>query len=78
MGGVSVGPAVCYGPGAITMKEEWVQGANLHPHTQLHTQGLGGLCGIGQGLPSTIVIARGLLSPMPVFLAAFYCRGGKG
>jgi len=23
-GGVSVGPAVCYGPGAISMKENWV------------------------------------------------------
>ena len=36
-GGVSVGPAVCYGPGAISMKEDWVQGAPLHLHTQLHT-----------------------------------------
>jgi len=32
-----VGPAVCYGPGAISMKENWVQGAPLHLHTQLHT-----------------------------------------
>jgi len=36
-GGVSLGPAVCYGPGAISMKENWVQGAPLHLHTQLHT-----------------------------------------
>ena len=35
--GVSVGPAVCYGPGAISMKEDWVQGAPLQLHTQLHT-----------------------------------------
>ena len=36
-GGVSVGTAVCYGPGAISMKENWVQGAPLHLHTQLRT-----------------------------------------
>jgi len=32
-----VGPAVCYGLGAISMKENWVQGAPLILHTQLHT-----------------------------------------
>ena len=32
-----MGPAVCYGPGTISMKEDWVQGAPLHLHTQLHT-----------------------------------------
>ena len=32
-----MGPAVCYGLGAISMKENWVQGAPLHFHTQLHT-----------------------------------------
>ena len=32
-----MGPTVCYGPGAISMKEDWVQGAPLHLHTQLHT-----------------------------------------
>ena len=32
-----MGPVVCYGPGAISMKENWVQGAPLHLHTQLHT-----------------------------------------
>jgi len=37
MGGVFMGPAVCLGPGAITMKEDWVKGAPLHLHTQLHT-----------------------------------------
>ena len=31
-----MGSAVCYGPGAISMKENWVQGAPLHLHTQLH------------------------------------------
>ena len=32
-----MGPSVCYGLGAISMKENWVQGAPLHLHTQLHT-----------------------------------------
>jgi len=36
-GGVSVGPAVYDGLSAISMKEDWVQGAPLHLHTQLHT-----------------------------------------
>ena len=35
-GGVCVGPALCLSPGAISMKEDWVQGAPLHLHTQLH------------------------------------------
>jgi hypothetical protein len=29
-------------------------------------------------MPSTIIVARGLLSPMPLFSVAFYCHGGKG
>ena len=29
-----MGPAVCLSPGAISMKEDWVQGAPLHSHTQ--------------------------------------------
>ena len=32
-GGVSVGPAICLCPGAISMKEDWVQGAPLHTQT---------------------------------------------
>ena len=31
-----MGPAVCYVPGTISMKEDWVQGAPLNLHTQLH------------------------------------------
>ena len=27
-------PAACYGPGAISVKEDWVQGAPPHSHTQ--------------------------------------------
>ena len=29
-----MGPAVSLGPGAISMKEDWVQGARLHSHIQ--------------------------------------------
>ena len=32
-----MGPAICYSPGAISMKENWVQGAPLILHTQLHS-----------------------------------------
>ena len=61
-----------------SMKVEWVQGAPLHSHTQLHTQGLGRLCSIGQGLPSTIVFSLGLSLPYAVVWAAKYPRGAKG
>ena len=77
-GGVSVGPAIRPGPGTISMKVEWVQGAPLHLHTQLHTQVLGHLCGGGKGLPSTIVFWLGLSLPAAVVWAAFYFRGAKG
>ena len=54
------------------MKEKWVQGAPLHSHTQLHTQGLGRSCGGGQGLPSTIVFLLGLSLLIAVVRAAKY------
>ena len=60
------------------MKEDWVQGAPPHSHTQLHMQGLGRLWDIGQGLPSTIVFLLGLLLPYAVVWAAKYPRGAKG
>ena len=71
--GVSVGPAVCHGPGAISMKEEWVQRAPPHSHTQTSYAGTR-----DNTRPATIVVARGFLSPKLVFWAAFYCCGGKG
>jgi len=77
-GGVSVGPAVCYGPGAISMKEDWVQGAPLHSHTQISYAGTRDNSWRRAYMPATIVVARGLLNPMQVSLAAFYCSGGKG
>ena len=52
------------------MKEEWVQGAPLHSHTQLHTQGPRRLCGIEQGLPSSIVFLLGLLLPVAMVWVA--------
>ena len=77
-GGVSVGPAVCYSQGAISMKVEWVQGAPLHLHTQTSYAGTRDNTRQQAYMPATIVVARGLLSPVPVFLAAFYCHWGKG
>ena len=77
-GGVSVDPAVCYGPGAISMKEDWVQGVTLHSHTQISYAGTRDNSRRRSYMPSTIVVACGLLSPMPWFSAAFYPRGGKG
>ena len=56
-------PAICYGMGTISMKEDWVHGAPPHSHTQLHMQGLGHFCGIGQGLPSTVIFWLRLLLP---------------
>ena len=73
-----MGPAVCLGPGAISMKEDWVQGAPLYLHTQLHTQVLGRLCGGGQGLPSTIVFLLGLSLPATMVWAGKYSLGAKG
>ena len=73
-----LGPAICTGPGAISMKVEWVQGAPPHSHTQLHTQVLGRLCGSGQGLPSTIVFSLGLSLPTAVVWSGFYSCGAKG
>ena len=75
-GGVSVGSAVCHGPGAISMKEDWVQGAPSHSQTSY--AGTRAFMRHRARLPATVVVARGLLSPMPWFSAAFYCRGFKG
>ena len=73
-----MGPAVCYGPGAISIKEDLVQGAHLHSHTETTYAGIRAVMRHRAYMPSTIVVARGLLSPMPWFSVAFYPRGGKG
>ena len=77
-GGGLCGPRCMYGPDAISMKVEWVQGAPLHSHTQTSYAGTRGNTRQRAYMPATIVIARGLLCPMPVFLVAFFCSGGKG
>ena len=64
-GGVSVGPAIHTGLGAISMKEDYVQGAPLHLHTHISYAGTRDNSRWRSYKPSTIVVARGLLSPMP-------------
>ena len=66
-----------FSPGAISMKEDWVQGALFHSHTQTSYVGTRAFMRHRAYMPATIVIACGLLSPMPLFLAAFYCCGEK-
>ena len=61
-----MGPAVCQGPGAISMKLEWVQGAPPHLHTQTSYAGTRDDTRWRAYMPATIIVARGLLSPMPV------------
>ena len=69
-----MGPATHTGLGAISMKEDYVQGAPLFLHTQLRTLYHGG----GQGLPSTTVFARGLSLPVAVVWGTKNPRGAKG
>ena len=59
-----MGPAVCYGPGAISMKEDWVRGAPLHSHTQISYAGTRDNSRQWGYMPATIGVARGLLSPI--------------
>ena len=78
-GGVSMGPAICYGPGAISMKRRIGYKGPLPTHTRkLHTQVLGTIPGIGQGLPFTIVFLLGLSLLYAVVWAAKHPRGEKG
>ena len=56
-----MGPTVCLGLGAISMKVEWVQGEPLHSHTYAGTRDNTRQRAY---MPATIVVARGLLSPM--------------
>jgi len=59
-----VGPTVCYSPGAISMKEDWVQGAPLHSHTQTSYAGTRAFMCHRVYMPAIFNVARGLLSPM--------------
>jgi len=73
-----MGPAVCLGPGAISIKVEWVQGAPPHLLTETSYAGTRDNTWQRAYMPATIFIARGLLSPMPVFWAAFLLLWGNG
>ena len=77
-GGVSVGPAVCLGPGAITMKEDWVQGAPLHLHTQLHTHFVPHTAAAGKDCPLQSSFRSVYGYPRAVVWGAKYPRGAKG
>ena len=54
------------------------RGPSRLTHTQTSYAGTRAFMGHWARLPSTILVARGLLSPMPWFSAAFFCRGSKG
>jgi len=60
-----VGPATHTGLGAISLKEDLVQGAPLHSHTETTYAGTRDNSRRRSYMPATIVVARGLLSPMP-------------
>ena len=78
-GGISVGPTVCYDPGAISMKVEWVQGAPLHLHAQTSYAGTVTRDNTRWRayMPATIIVACGLLSPMPVYERRFSAVGER-
>ena len=59
-----MGPVVCYGLVAISMKEDWVQGAPPHSHTQTSYAGTRAFMWQREYMPATIDVAHGLLSPM--------------
>ena len=78
----SMGPAVCHGPGVISMKVDWVQAAPFHLHTQTSCAGteLGIIPGGGRTCPlqsSLLVVARCLLSPMLVYGRRFSAMGER-
>jgi len=49
------------------MKVEWVQGAPPHSHTQTLYAGTRDITRRRAYMPTKIVVAHGLLSPMPVY-----------
>ena len=72
-----MGPATHTGLGAISMMEDYEQGAPLQSHTHKSNAGTRDNSRRRSYKPSIIVVARGLLRPMLWFLAAFYCGGLK-
>ena len=72
-----MGPATHTGLGAISMKVEWVQGAPLHSHTQTLYAGTRDITWRQAYMPTTIAVAHGLLSPMPVYGRRFSAMGER-
>ena len=70
-------PATHTGPGTISMKVEYVQGAPPYLHTQTSFAGTRDNTWRRAYMPATIVIARGLLSPMPVYGWRFSAVGER-
>ena len=62
---------------SLHMKEDWVQGAPHLSHIQTSYAGTKGFMRHRARLPATIVIARGLLSPMPWFWRRFTAVGER-
>ena len=57
-------PATCIGPGVVSMKVEWLQGAPSHLHTQTSYAGTTDNTRRRVYMPATIIVARGLVRPM--------------
>ena len=72
-----MGPATHTGLGAISMKVEWVQGAPPYLHTQTSYAGIRDNTRQWAYMPATIIVARGLLSPMPVYGRHFSALGER-
>ena len=70
-------PAAHTGSGAISMQVEWVQGAPPHSHTQTLYTGTNDNTRRWVYMPATIVVARGLLSSMPVYGRRFSAVGER-
>ena len=67
-----MGPAICTGPGVLSMKVEYLQGAPPHLDTQTSFAGTR-----DNTRPATIVVAHGLVRPMPVCGRRFSAVGQR-
>ena len=59
------------------MKVEWVQGAPPHLHTQTSYAGTRDNTWQRAYMPTTIIAAHGLISPMPVYGRRFSAMGER-
>ena len=62
-----MGPATHTGLGGISMKEDWVQGAPLHLHTQLHTHFVPHTTAAGKDCPLQLSFCSVYCYPSPWF-----------